>query len=122
MPARAGRPRVAPHHHGARRARPVRRWPHCAGAGVCDVLALRRRRVAGAVLHGLPHMTVRRALATALLVLGLPRSAAACAVCIGSALGDRGHPGPYIRLILLPFIAAGGPPRPPPRAPRPRPP
>jgi len=51
-------------------------------------------------------MTVRRALAAAVLVLGLPRSAAACAVCIGSAFGDRGYTWPYIGLILMPFIVA----------------
>ena len=54
-------------------------------------------------------MTVRRALAAApllLLLLGLPRSAAACAVCIGSAFGDRGYTWPYIGLILMPFIVA----------------
>ena len=51
-------------------------------------------------------MTVRRALAAALLVLSLPRSAAACAVCIGSAFGDRGYTWPYIGLILMPFIVA----------------
>ncbi|PYM83600.1 MAG: hypothetical protein DMD84_09925 [Candidatus Rokuibacteriota bacterium] len=51
-------------------------------------------------------MTVRRALAAALLVLGLPRGAAACAVCIGSAFGDRGYTWPYIGLILMPFIVA----------------
>ncbi len=49
-------------------------------------------------------MTVRRALAAAVLVLGLPRSAAACTVCIGSAFGDRGYTWPYIGLILMPFI------------------
>jgi len=49
-------------------------------------------------------MTVRRALAAAVLVLGLPPSAAACAVCIGSAFGDRGYTWPYIGLILMPFI------------------
>jgi len=54
-------------------------------------------------------MTVRRALAAGvLLVLGLPRSAVACAVCIGSAFGDRGYTWPYIGLILMPFIVAAG--------------
>ena len=53
-------------------------------------------------------MTVRRALAAAVLVLGLPRGAAACAVCIGSAFGDRGYTWPYIGLILMPFIVAAG--------------
>ena len=52
-------------------------------------------------------MTVRRALAAAVLVLGLPRGAAACAVCIGSAFGDRGYTWPYIGLILMPFIVGG---------------
>jgi len=51
-------------------------------------------------------MTGRRSLAVAVLVLGLPRSAAACAVCIGSAFGDRGYTWPYIGLILMPFIVA----------------
>src|SRR5205809_1105845 len=35
---------------------------------------------------------------------GLPPSAAAYAVCIGSAFGDRGYTWPYIGLILMPFI------------------
>jgi hypothetical protein len=49
-------------------------------------------------------MNVRRSLAAVVLVLGLPRSGAACAVCIGSAFGDRGYTWPYIGLILMPFI------------------
>jgi hypothetical protein len=53
-------------------------------------------------------MTARRALVIALLVLGLPGRAAACAVCIGSAFGDRGYTWPYIGLILMPFIVAAG--------------
>ena len=52
-------------------------------------------------------MKVCRSLAAAVLVLGLPQRAAACAVCIGSAFGDRGYTWPYIGLILLPFIVAG---------------
>jgi len=48
----------------------------------------------------------RRALAGALLILGVPRNAAACAVCIGSAFGDRSYTWPYLGLILMPFVVA----------------
>jgi hypothetical protein len=46
-------------------------------------------------------------LAAAVLTLGLPGHAAACAVCLGSAFGDRGYTWPYIGLILLPFFVGG---------------
>jgi hypothetical protein len=49
--------------------------------------------------------SARRALAAvAVLSLGLPGRAAACAVCLGSAFGDRAYSWPYIGLILLPFL------------------
>jgi len=32
------------------------------------------------------------------------RAFTACAVCLGSAFGDRGYTWPYIGLILLPFV------------------
>ena len=32
--------------------------------------------------------------------------ALACAVCIGSAFGDRSYSWPYIGLILMPFVVA----------------
>ena len=47
---------------------------------------------------------------TAVFVAALalvPGRAAACAVCIGSAFGDRSYTWPYIGLILMPFIVAG---------------
>jgi len=31
----------------------------------------------------------------------------ACAVCLGSAFGDRSYSWPYIGLILMPFVVAG---------------
>ena len=37
----------------------------------------------------------------------VPGRAAACAVCIGAAFGDRSYTWPYLGLILLPFIVAG---------------
>lgn len=43
------------------------------------------------------------AAATALL----PGRAAACAVCLGSAFGDRSYTWPYLGLILMPFVVAG---------------
>jgi hypothetical protein len=47
------------------------------------------------------------ALAAVLMALE-PGRAAACAVCIGSAFGDRGYTWPYIGLILMPFVVAAG--------------
>jgi hypothetical protein len=44
---------------------------------------------------------------TALFVLAAlasPRSAAACAMCLSSAFGDRSFTWPYIGLIIAPFI------------------
>jgi hypothetical protein len=32
--------------------------------------------------------------------------ALACAVCIGSAFGDRSYTWPYLGLILMPFVVA----------------
>jgi len=47
--------------------------------------------------------------ALAALVMALaPDRAAACAVCIGSAFGDRAYTWPYIGLILMPFVVAAG--------------
>ena len=46
----------------------------------------------------------RCALVGALLILSVPRTAAACAVCIGSAFGDRSYTWPYLGLILMPFV------------------
>jgi len=43
----------------------------------------------------------RCALAGALLILSVPRNAAACAVCLGSAFGDRSYTWPYLGLILM---------------------
>ena len=44
----------------------------------------------------------------AAIAIGLvPGRAAACAVCIGSAFGDRSYTWPYLGLILMPFIVAG---------------
>lgn len=31
----------------------------------------------------------------------------ACAVCLGSAFGDRSYSWPYIGLILMPFVVGG---------------
>ena len=47
------------------------------------------------------------ALAAVIMALA-PSRAAACAVCIGSAFGDRGYTWPYIGLILMPFVVAAG--------------
>ena len=45
----------------------------------------------------------------AALVMALaPGRAAACAVCIGSAFGDRAYTWPYLGLILMPFVVAAG--------------
>jgi hypothetical protein len=44
----------------------------------------------------------------AAIAIGLvPGRAAACAVCIGSAFGDRSYTWPYLGLILMPFVIAG---------------
>ncbi len=45
---------------------------------------------------------MRRALAGLALILA-PRSALACATCIGSPFGDQSYNWPYLGLILLPF-------------------
>jgi hypothetical protein len=51
-------------------------------------------------------MTTLRALAV--LALGLvPSPALACAVCVGSAFGDRSYSWPYFGLLLMPFMVAG---------------
>ena len=47
-------------------------------------------------------MTTLRALAALTLAL-VPGRASACAVCLGSAFGDRSYSWPYLILILLPF-------------------
>ena len=51
-------------------------------------------------------------IATSALIVSVmalaPGRAAACAVCIGSAFGDRGYTWPYIGLILMPFVVAAG--------------
>ena len=52
-------------------------------------------------------MTARRALAALVAGLALPDRAAACAVCLGNAFGDRSYTWPYLGLILLPFIVGG---------------
>lgn len=49
-------------------------------------------------------MTVR-ALA-ALAVIAAPRTAAACAVCLDSAFGDRGFTWAFVALMLTPFAVA----------------
>ena len=36
--------------------------------------------------------------------LAVPRTAAACAMCISSAFGDRSYTWPYLGLIVAPFI------------------
>jgi hypothetical protein len=48
------------------------------------------------------------ALLTALLVAATPRPAAACAMCLSAAFGDRSYTWPYIGLILAPFIVGVG--------------
>ena len=45
------------------------------------------------------------ALLTLILVM-LPRAAAACASCINSAYGDRTYNVAYLGLILTPFVVA----------------
>ena len=52
-------------------------------------------------------MRARHALAAAFATLALPERAAACAVCLGAAFGDRSYTWPYLGLILMPFIVAG---------------
>jgi hypothetical protein len=47
------------------------------------------------------------ALAAAVAALTLPERAAACAVCLGNAFGDRAYTWPYLGLILMPFIVGG---------------
>ena len=44
-----------------------------------------------------------RMLAVVVIAL-IPGRAAACAVCIGSAFGDRAYTWPYLGLILMPFV------------------
>lgn len=51
----------------------------------------------------------RRTLTAAAVALALvPGRAAACAVCLGSAFGDRSYTWPYLGLILMPFLVAAG--------------
>jgi hypothetical protein len=52
-------------------------------------------------------MRARHALAVTFAALALPDRAAACAVCLGAAFGDRSYTWPYLGLILLPFIVGG---------------
>jgi hypothetical protein len=53
-------------------------------------------------------MSSARMFAVVAAVLALvPGRALACAVCIGSAFGDRSYTWPYLGLILMPFIVAG---------------
>jgi hypothetical protein len=53
-------------------------------------------------------MSGPRALAVVAAALALvPGRALACAVCLGSAFGDRSYTWPYLGLILMPFIVAG---------------
>jgi len=52
-------------------------------------------------------MRARRALAAVFAGLALPDRAAACAVCLGNAFGDRAYSWPYLGLILMPFVVAG---------------
>jgi hypothetical protein len=40
----------------------------------------------------------------AVFVAAAPRSAAACAMCMSAAFGDRSYTWPYIGLILAPFL------------------
>jgi hypothetical protein len=49
-------------------------------------------------------MSRRLATLIAVVALAAPRTAAACAMCISSAFGDRSYTWPYIGLILAPFI------------------
>jgi hypothetical protein len=53
-------------------------------------------------------MRTRYALAAVLAALAMPGRAVACAVCLGNAFGDRSYTWPYLGLILMPFIVAGG--------------
>ena len=53
-------------------------------------------------------MKARHALAVLVVALALPDRAAACAVCLGNAFGDRSYTWPYLGLILMPFIVAAG--------------
>ena len=52
-------------------------------------------------------MSVRYALTALAVGLALPDRAAACAVCLGNAFGNRSYTWPYLGLILMPFIVAG---------------
>ena len=49
-------------------------------------------------------MTVRAILTLALIAA--PRTAAACAVCLGSAFGDRGFNWAFVALMLTPLAVA----------------
>ena len=54
-------------------------------------------------------MRSRSLLLASIVALALvPGRAAACAVCLGSAFGDRSYTWPYLGLILMPFLVAGG--------------
>jgi hypothetical protein len=51
---------------------------------------------------------MRRLRALAALTLALvPGRAAACAVCLGSAFGDRSYSWAYLGLMMMPFVVAG---------------
>lgn len=53
-------------------------------------------------------MSPYRALGALVLTAALvPGRAAACAVCLGAAFGDRGYTWPYLGLILMPFVIGG---------------
>ena len=52
-------------------------------------------------------MRARDALAAAFAGLAMPDRAAACAVCLGNAFGDRSYTWPYLGLILMPFVVGG---------------
>jgi hypothetical protein len=52
--------------------------------------------------------TLRVSALVAAALLLVARHAVACAVCIGSAFGDRSYTWPYLGLILMPFLVAGG--------------
>lgn len=51
-------------------------------------------------------MTARGLLALALTLA--PGTAAACAVCLDSAFGDRGFNWAFVALMLTPFVVAAG--------------
>jgi hypothetical protein len=51
-------------------------------------------------------MRALRALAALALAL-VPGRAAACAVCLAGAFGDRSYTWPYLGLIVMPFVVAG---------------